>query len=172
MRRSIALLVLVSTAVIGVTHTASARAPSRARMHEGVLRGAPAKKKHKTKSKTVTFTVNGTFQGKTFNGKAASNTVRCYPSGDFFDGMWLGTVSGSQFSIDFHTRTGATPSASGTNTAGLVVNNDQQNKLGADNPTITLTSTQKSGAFDGQFVEAGSSANSIEIKGPFKCASQ
>src|SRR5262249_57781938 len=140
-------------------------------VHAGVVRIAPAKKKTKTKSKAVSFTVTGSFDGKTYNGKASSSTVRCYPSGDFFNAMWIGTVGGSQFSINFGTRTGATP-ASNANTASLIVNSDQQNGLGAETPTITLTSTQKSGAFDGQFVEAGSSANSIHIKGPFKCASQ
>ena len=169
MRRLVVLLVLFSAASIGTAGVA-AGAVVGGGVHAGVPRVVPAKK-HKTKPKTVTFTVNGTYQGKTFNGKAPSNTVRCYPSGDFFNGMWLGTVGGTQFSINFGTRTGATP-ASNANTASLIVNNDQQNGLGANNPTITLTSAQKSGAFDGQFVEAGSSANAIRIKGPFKCASQ
>ena len=170
MRRLIGLCVLTSAAVICVAGATPATAASNSSTHASVFRTAPTKK-HKTKPKSVTFTVKGTYQGKTFNGKAASNTVRCYPSGDFFNGMWLGTVGGTQFSINFGTRTGATP-ASNANTASLIVNNDQQNGLGANNPTITLTSAQKSGAFDGQFVEAGSSANAIRIKGPFKCASQ
>jgi hypothetical protein len=81
----------------------------------------------------------------------------------------LGTVGGSQFSVNFQTRTGGTPTP-GANTASLIVNDDQQDGLGANNPTITVTSTQKSGAFDAQFVETGTTANAIHIKGPFKCA--
>ena len=61
--------------------------------------------------------------------------------------MWQGTVGGSQFSINFGTRTGPTSSAN-SNTASLIVNNDQQNGLGADHPTITLSSNEKTGAFD------------------------
>jgi hypothetical protein len=165
MRRLVVLLMLFSAASVGTAGLAAG-----AVVRAGVPRTVPAKK-HKSKPKTVTFTVSGAFQGKTFNGKAPSNTVRCYPSGTFFNGMWQGTVNGTQFSINFQTRTGATPTATGTNTASLIVNNDQQNGLGAADPTITLTSAQKGGAFDGQFVEAGSTANSIHIKGPFKCAS-
>src|SRR5262245_57635704 len=118
MRRLIGLFVLVSTAVIGVAGAPSAVALFRAGAFARVQHIVPAKK-HKPKSKTVTFTVEGSFQGKSFNGKAPSNTVRCYPSGDLFDGMWAGTVGGAQFSINFQTRTGATPPAAGTNTASL-----------------------------------------------------
>jgi hypothetical protein len=170
MRRLVVLVVLFSAASVGTAGVAAGAAPG-GRVQAGVPRVVPAKK-HKSKPKTVSFTVSGAFQGKAFNGKAPSNTVRCYPSGTFFNGMWQGTVSGTQFSINFQTRTGATATATGTNTASLIVNNDQQNGLGAPDPTITLTSTQKSGAFDGQFVEAGSSANSIRVKGPFRCAAQ
>jgi hypothetical protein len=171
-RRFVGVCVLMSAVAIAFAAAPLGAVVSNAGVRAGVIRVAPAKKqKSKTKSKAVTFTVTGTFEGKTYNGKASSTTVRCYPSGDFFNAMWAGTVGGSQFSINFGTRTGATP-ASNANTASLIVNNDQQNGLGADTPTITLTSTQKSGAFDGQFVEAGSTANSIHIKGPFKCTAQ
>jgi hypothetical protein len=156
MQRIVALLVLTTAAVLGVAGSASALFVSHGDAH-------------RPSSKTVTFTVKGAFQGKTVNGKAPSNTVRCYPSGDFFNGMWQGTIKGSQYSINFQTRTGAASSATGANTASLIVNNDQQNGLGADNPTITLSSSKKSGALDAQFTEAGSSANSIQIAGPFKC---
>jgi hypothetical protein len=169
MRRLVTLFVLISATGIGAAGTTAAAAESRTGVHASVLRAVPASKSKK-KSKTVTFTVTGTFQGKSLNGKAPSNTVRCYPSGDFFNGMWLGRVGTTQVSINFQTRTGTQPTATGANTASLIVDNNQQDGLGADNPTITLAGNQKSGTFDAQFVEAGSSANSIRIKGPFKCA--
>ena len=172
MRRAVGFCIVMSAVVIAFAAAPLGTVVANTGVHAGVVRVAPTKKqKTKTKSKAVAFTVTGSFDGKTYNGKASSSTVRCYPSGDFFNAMWIGTVGGSQFSINFGTRTGATP-ASNANTASLIVNSDQQNGLGSDNPTITLTSAQKSGAFDAQFVEAGSSSNSIHIKGPFKCASQ
>lgn len=174
MRRAVGFGVLLIVAAIAFAAAPLGAVVSTNGVHAGVFRATPGKKqktKTKAKSKAVTFTVTGTFEAKSYNGKASSTTVRCFPSGDFFNGQWAGTVGGSQFSINFETRTGGTTPPSGANTASLIVNNDQQNGLGADNPTITLTSTQKSGAFDAQFVEAGSSANSIHIKGPFTCAS-
>src|SRR5262245_50420095 len=144
MRRLLTLLLLVCAAAIGTAGATAAAAAPRTGVHAGVVRAVPTGKTKK-KSKTVTFTVNGTFQGKTLNGKAPSNTVRCYPSGDFFNGMWLGRVGTAQVSINFQTRTGTQAAATGANTASLIVDNNQRDGLGADNPTVTLAGNQKSG---------------------------
>jgi hypothetical protein len=61
MRRLVVLLVLFSAASVG-TAGVPAGAVMGASVHAGVPRVVPAKK-HKSKPKTVTFTVSGAFQG-------------------------------------------------------------------------------------------------------------
>ena len=168
-RRFVTMLVVVGAAVVGsiAATTSTGATQQRFSMPRAVSAKKPAKK-----SKAVMFAAVGTFQGATIKGKAGSNTVLCSPSGDFFNGIWSGHFGATQLSINFQTRTGTAPTVAGANTASLIVNDNQQNGLGATSPTITVGPDHKSGTFDAQFIESGSPANSIQVKGPFKCRSQ
>ena len=163
MRRLVAILFLCGTVIAVSPYAMSVSAAARA-AH------TPIASKKPSKSKTAFFVVSGAFLGHTIKGKASSNAVQCSSSDPFFDGIWRGSVGKTQqLSIDFHTNTA--PTAPNPTTAGLVVNGDQQHRLSATNPVLTVASDHRSGSFDAQFADPADPSNQLHVKGPFKCSS-
>jgi hypothetical protein len=163
MRRLVAILFLCGS-VFAVSPYAMSLSAGASAVH------TPAASKKPSKPKAAYFVVSGTFLGHTIKGKASSNAVECNATDPYFDGIWHGTVGKTQqLSVDFHTNTA--PTAPNPTTAGLVVNGDQQHRLSATNPVLTVGSDHRSGSFDAQFADSANPSNQLSVNGPFKCSS-